>query len=376
MLFGAGRGEGNTSCLSARIAQAIETNTFGASPLRLAEYDFSRLDTSCFPPNPYGLELRTLDHAAFAYHLSRRATELARDACEVYRRESGHDGRDLFVLGAMGPSNHVVSATTANLRRASFDAIADNFYRQALGLIDGGADVLLFETQQDILELKAGIFGARRALSDRGKSLPIMGQVTVDQFGRMQLFNTDIHAAAVTVQGVGLDVFGINCSIGPDLMEKTAERLCRLSALPVSVIPNAGLPVSEKGKTVFKFAPDMFADYLKHFVCDFGVRVVGGCCGTTPEHIACTVEALKWRAETCVPPRLVYVSGPRKRWPWTSSENLIRFGNGSIFAARKRCVTPLRMTPASIAMCWMPWCVSRCVIWAARLLTCAWIRTR
>ncbi|HQN01763.1 MAG TPA: homocysteine S-methyltransferase family protein, partial [Candidatus Hydrogenedentes bacterium] len=164
-------------------AQAIETNTFGASPLRLAEYDFSRLDTLHFPPNPYGLDLRGLDGASLAYHLSRRAAELAQEACSLYRREASYDGRDLFVLGAMGPSNHVVSATTANLRRASFDTVADNFYRQALGLIDGGADVLLFETQQDILEMKAGVFGVRRALSERGKSLPIIGQVTVDQFG-------------------------------------------------------------------------------------------------------------------------------------------------------------------------------------------------
>ncbi len=308
-------------------AQAIETNTFGASPLRLAEYDFSRLDTLHFPPNPYGLDLRGLDGASLAYHLSRRAAELAQEACSLYRREASYDGRDLFVLGAMGPSNHVVSATTANLRRASFDTVADNFYRQALGLIDGGADVLLFETQQDILEMKAGVFGVRRALSERGKSLPIIGQVTVDQFGRMQLFNTDIHAALVTVQGIGLDVFGINCSIGPDLMEKTAERLGRLSALPVSVIPNAGLPVSEKGKTVFKFAPDKFAEHLKSFVCDYGIRVVGGCCGTTPEHIACTVETLKSAVpKRFSPPRLVYVSGPQEAVALDSAENLIRFG--------------------------------------------------
>lgn len=308
-------------------AQAVETNTFGASPLRLAEYDFSLLNTSQFAANPYGLELRGIDSDSLSYHLSRRAAELACKAIERYREESGYDGRDLFVLGSLGPSNHVISATTANLRRTSFAAIADNFYRQALGLLDGGADVLLFETQQDILELKAGVFGARRAMEERGRMLPVMGQVTVDQFSRMQLFNTDIHAALVTVQGIGLDVFGINCSIGPDLMEKTAERLGALSLLPVSVVPNAGLPVSEQGKTVFKFPPERFAESLTHFVRDFGVRVVGGCCGTTPEHIACTVEALKSVVpKTCSPPRTVFVSGPQEAIALDSAENLIRFG--------------------------------------------------
>lgn len=308
-------------------AQAVETNTFGASPLRLAEYDFSQLNTNRFTPSPYGLELREIDSGALAYYLSRRAAELARMAIDRYRSEPGYDGRDLFVLGSFGPSNHVVSATTANLRHISFDAVADNFYRQALGLIDGGADVFLFETQQDILELKAGVFGARRAMVERGRTLPVMGQVTVDQFSRMQLFNTDIHAALVTVQGIGLDVFGINCSIGPDQMEKTAERLGALSLLPVSVVPNAGLPVSEQGKTVFKFAPEKFAAYLKHFVCDFGVRVVGGCCGTTPEHIACTVDALKSAVpKACSPPKTVFVSGPQEAVALDSVENLIRFG--------------------------------------------------
>ncbi|NLO33298.1 MAG: dihydropteroate synthase [Candidatus Hydrogenedentes bacterium] len=308
-------------------AQAVETNSFGSSPLRLAEYDFSTLDGARFAGNPYGLELRGSDTNSLAYHLSRRAAELAQQAIAQFRQEPGCEDRPLFVLGSMGPSNHVISATTANLRRSSFDHIADNFYRQALGLIDGGADVLLFETQQDILELKAGIFGARRALAERKKQLPIIGQVTVDRFGRMQLFNTDIHAALVTVQGVGLDVFGMNCSIGPDLMEKTVERLCAVASVPVSVIPNAGLPHSEEGKTVFKFPPEAFAEYQGRFVGEFGARVVGGCCGTTPEHIACTVEVLKSiRPKKTTPPTMVYVSGPQEAVPLDSSENLIRFG--------------------------------------------------
>lgn len=308
-------------------AQAIETNTFGSSPLRLAEYDFSQLDTHQFPKNPYGIELNTLPLQQVAYFLNLRAAELARAACAQYRCESQFDGRDLFVVGSLGPSNHVVSATTANLRQATFDQIAENFYVQAMGLIDGGVDALLFETQQDILELKAGIFGARRAMKEKKCALPLMAQVTVDPLGRMQLFNTDIHAALVTVQGTGIDAFGINCSIGPDLMEKTVERLTQVSPLPVSVLPNAGLPISEDGKTVFRFAPDRFAALLKQFVQAYRVRVVGGCCGTTPDHIAAVRDALKEVVpKPCSKPKGLYVSGPQKAVLLDSTDGLIRFG--------------------------------------------------
>ncbi len=308
-------------------ADAVETNSFGSSPLRLNEYDFSALDPSAFAVNPYGLELRGMDGKDLAFHLSRRAAEIACEARAHYQREPGYDGRPLYVIGSIGPSNYVVSATTANLRHADFDSIAENFYLQARGLIAGGVDALLFETQQDILELKAGVFGARRALAKAGKALPIMAQVTVDQFSRMQLFNTDIHAALVTLQGVGIDVFGINCSIGPDLMEKTVEKLSRYSPLPISVIPNAGLPASENGRTVFRFEPDRFAEILRHFVEDYGVSVVGGCCGTTPEHIARTSEMLKSaQPKQRKPEPGVYVSGPQEAVLLDSGKGLIRFG--------------------------------------------------
>lgn len=308
-------------------ADAVETNTFGASPLRLGEYDFSSLDTTAFAPNPYGLELRDMDTDSLAFHLSRRAAEVANEARAQYRREPGCGGRPLYVIGSLGPSNYVVSATTANLRHADFDRISDNFFCQVKGLIAGGVDALLFETQQDILELKAAVFGARRAMRELGKVLPIMAQVTVDQFSRMQLFNTDIHAAQVTMQGTGIDVFGINCSIGPDLMERTVEKLARHSPLPISVVPNAGLPVSEHGKTVFRFEPDRFAEHLRHFVADYGVSIVGGCCGTTPDHIARVAETLKSQSPAKrVPAAGVYVSGPQQAVLLDSDKGLIRFG--------------------------------------------------
>ncbi|HPO16593.1 MAG TPA: homocysteine S-methyltransferase family protein [Candidatus Hydrogenedentes bacterium] len=306
---------------------AIETNTFGASPLRLSEYDFSRLDLTHFAPIPYDVDLRAVSHEKFSYYLSRRGAEVACEAREEYRACPQYDGRPLFVLGSIGPSNRVVSHTKADLVEATFDTIMDNFHHQVAGLIDGGADVLLYETQQDILELKAAVMGGQRAMREKGRKLPIMAQVTVDSFGKMQIFNTDIHAALVTLEGIGIDVFGINCSIGPDQMEKTVAKIARFSHLPISIIPNAGLPVSENGKTVFRFDPRRFADLLRHFVETYGVNIVGGCCGTTPEHIRCVADAVKGLIpQPRTPERGLYVSGLQNAILLDSSSTLIRFG--------------------------------------------------
>lgn len=308
-------------------AQAVETNTFGASPLRLAEYDFSRLDITRFAPMPHGIDPRRLSHEELAHHLNRRAAELACEAREEYRREPRYDGRPLFILGSIGPSNRVLSSTDADLKQSTFDELAENFYRQARGLLDGGAEVLVFETQQDILETKAGILGGFRAMREFGKVVPVMCQVAVDAFMRMPIFNTDIHAALVTVQGMGIATFGINCSIGPDLMGKSVERLARHSRLPISVMPNAGLPVAEAGKTVFKFPPDKMAEHLDEYVKEYGVNVVGGCCGTTPEHIAAIAETVgRRRPAPRSPEHGVYVSGPQRAVPLDSSQVLIRIG--------------------------------------------------
>lgn len=308
-------------------ANAVETNTFGASPYRLGEYDFSKLDSACFDPVPYGIDLRQLSREQFAYYLSRRGAEIAVEAIEQYAREPAYDGRPLFVFGSIGPSNRVVSNTKADLARATFDEIADNFHRQVLGLIDGGANVLLYETQQDILETKAAVWGGIRAMTERNVRLPIICQVTVDQFGKMQIFNTDIHAALVALQDIGIDVFGINCSIGPDLMEQTVERIARYSRLPISVVPNAGLPVSENGRTVFKFPPEEFARIQRRFVEEYGVSIVGGCCGTTPEHIRRLAEAVSGLTpkQRAIEPGL-FISGPQEAVLLDSSRALIRFG--------------------------------------------------
>jgi 5-methyltetrahydrofolate--homocysteine methyltransferase len=308
-------------------ANAIETNTFGASPMRLGEYDFSGLDVSRFAGAPEGVDLRAVTHEEFAYHLNRRAAAIAAEARDTFRADPAYDGRPLFVLGSMGPSNRVLSSTDADLTVSTFDEIMANSYHQVRGLVEGGADVLLFETQQDILELKAAIMGGQQAMAELGKHLPIMAQVTVDSFSRMQIFNTDILAAMVTVQGIGIDTFGINCSTGPDLMAKTVEALGRFCPLPVSVVPNAGLPSSEGGKTVFKYPPEEMADLLLRYVTEYGVTLIGGCCGTTPEHTRAMAEAvrgLKPKART--PERGRYISGPQEAVLLDSSEDLIRIG--------------------------------------------------
>ncbi|GMV99213.1 MAG: methionine synthase [Candidatus Hydrogenedentota bacterium] len=308
-------------------AHAVETDTFGATPFRLGEYDLSKLDLSRFAPVPYGIDLRSIDHHEFAYYVSRRAAEIACEARALYRTEPEYDGRPLYVVGSIGPSNRVLSSTDANLQLSTFDAMMANFHVQVKGLAEGGADVLLYETQQDVLELKAAVMGGRKALAEAGKDLPIMAQVTVDAFCKMQIFNTDIHAALVTMEGAGIDVFGINCSIGPDLMGKTIEKLSRFSRLPISVVPNAGLPVSEDGKTVYRFKPEDFAEYLYRFVTEYGVNIVGGCCGTTPDHIRAVSARLRGvRPKTRTPDPGLYVSGPQEAVLLDSRESLIMIG--------------------------------------------------
>lgn len=308
-------------------SHAVETNTFGASTLRLQDFNLSNLDLSEFPGQAGGLNLRRISVADFGYHLNKQAAGLARKALEIHQADAGYDNRPLFVIGSLGPSNWVLSSTHADLKKGTYDQIEENFYHQTLGLVDGGVDLLMFDTQQDILELKVAIFGAKRAMREKGVDLPIIAQVTVDKFSKMQIFNTDIQAVIVTLQDIGIHALGINCSLGPEQMTTTVEKMSRLSRLPISVVPNAGLPASENGQTVFKLTPEDLAARLKHFVTDFGVNIVGGCCGTTPEHIRVLSEAIKGMkpAPRKIDTR-VYVSGPQQAVLLDSEASLIRIG--------------------------------------------------
>ncbi|MBF0287689.1 MAG: homocysteine S-methyltransferase family protein [SAR324 cluster bacterium] len=308
-------------------ANAVETNTFGATPLRMQDFDFTKINTNAFQQLPDNLDLRTLSYEEIAYHVSRAGAAIGKRARREYEDSAEYDGRPLFVIGSIGPSNWVLSSTTANLNKTTWDQMEANFYHQVLGLLDGEADVLLYETQQDILEVKAAVAGGRRAMQERGVFLPIMAQVTVNEFAKMQIFNTDIHAALTTVQDIGIDAFGINCSIGPDLMIPSVEKMSRYCKLPISVIPNAGLPVSENGHTVYKVSPQALANQLLSFVENHGVNIVGGCCGTTPAHIQAIAETMR---NTSPAPRKIdestYISGPQDAVAIDSSKDLLRIG--------------------------------------------------
>ncbi len=308
-------------------ASAVETNTLCSSPLRLEEHDFAAIDDSEFPLLDDGRSVKELSITELSYFLNKKAAELACAAREEYKKSAEYDQRTLLVIASIGPSNWVLSSTQADLKRGDFETIKDNFYQQALGIIDGGADVMLFETQQDILELKCGILGVRKAMREREVTLPIMAQVTVDAHAKMQIFNTDIIAAFTTLRYLGIDTFGINCGLGPDLMLPAVKKLSRHSDLPISIIPNAGLPESVGGKTVFGLTPDKMTEQMMAYVTEYGVNIIGGCCGTTPDHIRQLRKALgRRKPKQREVERHILISGPQQAVRLDSSESLIRIG--------------------------------------------------
>ncbi len=246
-------------------AEAVETNTFRGNRLTLGEY---------------GLGDRVLE-------INRAAAGIARRACDRYAAETGIPR---FVAGSIGPSGKLPSGTDPDLSNITFDALADLFYEQAQGLVEGGADLLLVETSQDILEVKAAVVGINRYFADAGVRIPLQVQVTLDVSGRM-LFGTEIDAALATLEALPIDVIGLNCSTGPEHMRAPIQYLVEHSTLPISVLPNAGLPINVDGEAVYPMQPDPFSAMVSEFSA-WGVSVVGGCCGTRPEHIARLYEAV------------------------------------------------------------------------------------
>ncbi|MCB9495226.1 MAG: homocysteine S-methyltransferase family protein [Desulfobacteraceae bacterium] len=306
---------------------AVETNTFGACPLRLREFDFKNLDDSSFPQEIRDLDLKNRSYEEIAYFMNVKSCEIAKKAIEEIKSSKDYDGRPLFAVASIGPSNYVLSPTNADLHKGRWEDIEENFYVQAKGLIDGGADVFLFETQQDVLEIKAAVSGAFKAMKEKNVKIPVMCQVTVNEHSRMQIFNTHIHSALTTLAHTGIDVFGINCSIGPDLMEPTIKKISQYSPLPVSVLPNAGLPESENGETVYRLSPESLAKYLEKFVLDYGVNIVGGCCGTSPLHMKEVCKRVKGKKpfDNRKDNRL-YISGPQDAVLLEFSDELLRIG--------------------------------------------------
>src|SRR5260370_564522 len=192
--------------------------------------------------------------------------------------------RVLLYDGSMGPAGWLPSSADPSLSNITYQQLAELYREQAVALMEGGIDLLLIETSQDILEVRAAITGIRRAFAELGRALPIQAQVTLDTSGRM-LLGTDIAAAAVILQHLRVDVIGLNCSTGPEHMRESVRYLAENVPLPISTIPNAGLPLNVGGKAVYPMQPDPLAAALAEFAGELGVNAVGGCCGTTPEHI-------------------------------------------------------------------------------------------
>jgi 5-methyltetrahydrofolate--homocysteine methyltransferase len=244
----------------------IETNTFRSNRITMAEYKLGD---------------RVIE-------INETAARLARRLADEYADKTG---QPRFVAGSIGPSGKLPSANDPQLSDVTFDDLAETFREQAIGLIQGGVDVLLIETSQDILEVKAAIVGIHKAFDETQIYLPIQAQVTLDTTGRM-LLGTDVAAALAILEGMGIDVIGLNCSTGPEHMREPIRILGENAILPVSCIPNAGLPLNVDGQAVYPLEPEPFAKDMFEFVTKHNISVVGGCCGTTPEHLRLLIEKL------------------------------------------------------------------------------------
>src|SRR5205814_1207514 len=200
-------------------------------------------------------------------------------------------GEDLFVAGSIGPTGHLPASDDPTLGAITFPELVEVFSEQAAGLIAGGVDLIIIETAQDILEVKAAVFGAREAFKLEGRSVPIQTSVSLLPNGGKMLLGTDISSALATLEALRVDVIGLNCSTGPEDMRDAIRFLGEHSPLPVHCIPNAGLPLQgPNGETIFPEQPEPLANVLGEFVERYGVSIVGGCCGTTPAHIAAIKE--------------------------------------------------------------------------------------
>src|SRR3954447_10201020 len=245
-------------------AEVVETDTFQASRLKLDEW---------------GLAEHTLE-------INRRAAEIARAAV----------GEERFVAGSIGPTGFLPASEDPSLGQIRFRELVTVFTEQAHGLLEGRVDLLIIETAQDILEVKAAVFGAGEAFKLAGRSGQIQCSVSLLPQGGKMLLGTDIQAVLATLGGLNVDVLGLNCSTGPEDMRDAIRYLGEASPLPVHCIPNAGLPVQgPNGETIFPETPEQISKVLGEFVERHNVSIVGGCCGTTPDHISAIAERVAGR---------------------------------------------------------------------------------
>jgi 5-methyltetrahydrofolate--homocysteine methyltransferase len=259
-------------------AEVVETDTFQASRLKLEEW---------------GLGEHTLE-------INRKAAEIARKAV----------GEDRFVAGSIGPTGFLPASEDPSLGQIRFRELVGVFAEQAQGLLEGGVDLVIIETAQDILEVKAAIFGVREAFKTAGRTTPIQASVSLLPNGGKMLLGTDISSVLATLEALKVDVIGLNCSTGPEDMRDAIRFLGEHSPLPVHCIPNAGIPhQGPDGETVFPEEPEPLAEALGEFVKRYGVSIVGGCCGTTPDHIRAIHKACASQKVSARPaPRPPHVS--------------------------------------------------------------------
>ena len=238
----------------------IETDTFGSSSIVLAEY---------------GIQDR-------AYEISKRGAEIAKKVA----REFSTAAHPRFVAGSIGPTTKLPS-----LGHITFAEMERSYYEQVAGLVEGGSDLLIVETSQDLLQVKAALGAAFRYFADKRIKLPVVSSITIETMGTM-LMGTEVNAALTALEPYDISVIGMNCATGPKEMSEHIRYLTQNSRIPVSCIPNAGLPENVGGVAHYHLSPDELTHWLSHFVKDFGVNVVGGCCGTMPQHLKAVVDAV------------------------------------------------------------------------------------
>ncbi|MDN5748811.1 MAG: methionine synthase [Pseudonocardia sp.] len=249
-------------------ADAVETNTFGANLPNLADYAIA-------------------DRIG---ELALKGTRLAREVAD----EMSTPDRPRFVLGSVGPGTKLPT-----LGHATYSSLRDAYAECGRGMLAGGADAIVIETCQDLLQVKAAVLGMKRAMTAEGRRIPIVTQVAMETTGTM-LLGSEIGAALTALEPLGIDLIGLNCSTGPAEMSEHLRTLAKHSRIPLSVMPNAGLPVLGPDGAEYPLTADELAEALSAFVRDYGLRLVGGCCGTTPEHITAVARALR---DTTAPER-------------------------------------------------------------------------
>ena len=237
---------------------AIETNTFGANWANLAEY---------------GIEDRI-------YELAFAGGVLARESADSFSTKD----RPRFVLGSLGPGTKLPS-----LGHTTYQNLKDSYFLAAKGLVDAGSDALLIETSQDLLQTKAAINASRAAITESGRDVMLIAQVTVETTGTM-LLGSEIGAALNALEPLGIDFIGLNCATGPAEMSEHLRYLSKNARIGISVMPNAGLPILGAHGAEYPLTPDQLATALGNFVNEYGVSLIGGCCGTTPEHLKAVVD--------------------------------------------------------------------------------------